>query len=128
VSVSRSDARAAVTARGIGPVTVLSPSGDLTGDAAASFLRRARVLVGPPGRPLVAVDLAGVRRIDSSGCAALVALLHLVQRAGGDMCLTGLDDEARLLMEITRLRRLFDVCDGVPAAVQALTGVGTAAA
>jgi anti-anti-sigma factor len=107
---------------------LLSPSGDLTGDAAAAFLRQARALVGSARRSLVAVDLSAVRRIDSSGCAALVALLHHVQRSGGDVSLGGLDDEARLLMEITQLHRLFAVCDDVPAAVQALTAAGAAAA
>jgi anti-anti-sigma factor len=106
--------------RQVGPVTVLSPVGELTIPTAPVFLRQARLCLAPVGTPLVAVELAGVRRIDSSGYAALVALLRHVQRRSGEVCLVGLGPEARMLLEIMQLHLLFDVCDDVAAAVEAL--------
>jgi len=121
VTPVRPIARVELIARQIGAVTVLTPLGELTVPTATVFLRRARGLGASVTQPLVAVDLSGVRRIDSSGYAALVALLRHVQRRGGELCLAGLDHEARLLLEIMQLHLLFDVCDDVSAAVEALT-------
>jgi hypothetical protein len=73
------------------------------------------------------MDLSGVRHLDSSGYAALVSLLRHVQRRGGEVCLVGLTADARLLLEIMQLHLLFDVCDDVPSAVEALTATSAAA-
>jgi anti-anti-sigma factor len=110
-----------LTSRPLGSVTVLAPTGELTVATAPGFLRQARLLLAPAAEPLVAVDLAGVRRIDSSGYAALVALTRQVQRRRGNLCLVGLAAEARLLLEIMQLHLVFDVCQDMPAAVEALT-------
>lgn len=109
-----------LVSRQIGDVTVLAVDGELTVPTAPGFLRRTRLLL-PPDPPLVAVDLGGVRRVDSSGFAALVALARHVQRRGGDVCLVGLPPEARLLLEIMQLHLLFDVCEDMTAAVEFLT-------
>jgi anti-anti-sigma factor len=106
--------------RQVGPVTVLTPVGELTIPTAPAFLRQARLCLAPVAAPLVAVELSGVRRIDSSGYAALVALLRHVQRRTGEVCLVGLGPEARLLLEIMQLHLLFDVCDDVAAAIENL--------
>jgi len=116
-----------VTSRALGPVTVLAPAGELIVATAPVFLRHARLLLASVDEPLVAVDLSGMRRVDSSGYAALVALTRHVQRRGGDVCLVGLDREARLLLEIMQLHLLFDVCDEMPQAVEALTAARAAA-
>lgn len=117
-----------LVSRQVGDVTVLVPSGELTVPTAPGFLRRARLALAAALLPLAAVDLTGVRRIDSSGFAALVALARHVQRHGGEVCLVGLGPEARLLLEIMQLHLLFDVCDDVPAAIQLLTSAGRPAA
>jgi anti-anti-sigma factor len=113
--------------RQVGSVTVLTAIGELTTPTAPAFLRQARLLVAPVAEPLVAVDLAGVRRIDSSGFAALVALLRHVQRRGGEVCLAGLGPEGRLLLEIMQLHLLFDVCEDIPAAVEGLAAARASA-
>jgi anti-anti-sigma factor len=113
--------RMQLTTRRDGAVTVVAAAGELTVPTAPSFLRQARLALAPIAEPLVAVDLSGVRRIDSSGFAALVALLRHVQRRSGEVCLVGLGAEARLLLEIMQLHLLFDVCEDVPAAVEAMT-------
>jgi anti-anti-sigma factor len=109
-----------LTTRQEGAVTVVAPTGELTVPTAPSFLRQARLALAPVSDPLVAVELNGVRRIDSSGFAALVALLRHVQRRNGEVCLVGLGAEARLLLEIMQLHLLFDLYEDLPTAVQAL--------
>jgi len=116
-----------LTSRSLGPVTVLAPASPLVVATAPAFLRQARLLLAPVGDPLVAVDLSDVRRIDSSGYAALVAFTRHIQRRGGEVCLVGLDPEARLLLEIMQLHLLFDVCDDLPSAVDTLTAARAAA-
>ncbi len=110
-----------LTSRSVGPVSILAAEGELTVPTAPAFLRRARLLLAPVAPPLLAVDLSRTRRIDSSGFAALVALLRHVQRRGGAVCLAGLGAEARLLLELMQLHLLFDVCDDLPAAIEILT-------
>ncbi len=117
-----------LTSRQIEAVTVLAPLGELTVTTAPAFVRQTRLIRAPAAEPLVAVDLSGVRRIDSSGYAALVTLLRDVQRRGGQVCLAGLDHEARLLLEIMRLHLLFDVCEDVPSALETLTAARAGAA
>jgi anti-anti-sigma factor len=108
-------------ARQVGDVTVLATEGELTAATAPGFLRRSRLFLASLDAPLVAVDVGAVRRIDSSGFAALVAVARHVQRRGGDVCLVGLTPEARVLLEIMQLHLLFDVCEDMTAAIEFLT-------
>jgi anti-anti-sigma factor len=115
-----------LTRRRIGDVTVLEVAGELSIPTAPGFLRRARLLLAGQLRPAVAIDLGAVRRVDSSGFAALVALARHVQRLEGEVCLVGLGPESRLLLELMQLHLLFDVCDDVPGAIE-LLGASSAA-
>jgi anti-anti-sigma factor len=110
-----------LTTRRIGDVTVLEVTGELSIPTAAAFLRRARLLLAGLARPVVAVDLSAVRRVDSSGFGALVALARHVQRLDGEVCLVGPGAEVRLLLELMQLHLLFDVCDDVPGAIELLS-------
>ncbi len=116
-----------VTSKQLGSVTVLTVEGELTVPTAPAFLRRVRLMLAPIGVPRVAIDLSGVRRVDSSGFAALVTLLRQAERRGGDVCLVGLASQVRLVLEIMQLHLLFDVCDDVASAVEALAAGGVAA-
>ena len=120
-----------LTSRSVGAITVLTAEGELTVRTAAAFLRRACLLLAAAAPPLLAVDLGRTARVDSSGFAALVALFRRVQRRRGEVCLVGLDAEARLLLELMQLHLLFEVCDDVPAAIEILaarSAVGSPAA
>lgn len=53
------------------------------------------------------VDLADVSYMDSSGVGTLVELKRRVERAGGKMVLSGLQQRVLSVFEITRLDRFF---------------------
>jgi anti-sigma B factor antagonist len=67
----------------------------------------------------VVVDMAGVDFLDSSGLGVLVALLKRVLERGGDMKIAGLQKKVRMVFEITRAFKVFDIFDNTPEACSA---------
>ena len=59
------------------------------------------------GARTVIIDFTQSGYIDSSGLGALVSLSKRVRDAGGDVRLTGLNEDLRRLFELTRLDQLF---------------------
>jgi anti-sigma B factor antagonist len=59
------------------------------------------------GARIVVVDFSGAGYIDSSGLGALVSLSKRVREAGGDLRLSGLNEDLRTLFDLTRLDALF---------------------
>ncbi|MCI0347504.1 MAG: STAS domain-containing protein, partial [Chloroflexi bacterium] len=57
------------------------------------------------------IDFAGAAYIDSSGLGALVALSRRVRDAGGELRLSGLNEDLRSLFELTKLDTLFAIAD-----------------
>jgi anti-anti-sigma factor len=55
------------------------------------------------------VDLSGVSKVDSAGVALLVELLKAVSERGGKLKLTGLDENARKMIQLARLSELFGI-------------------
>lgn len=94
------------------PTVVLAPSGEL--DLAASTCLRAAVVEAcNEGLPVV-VDLTDVTYLDSAALAVLVAAHRLLQADGCHLTLRGASSRVQRVLEITGLRRLFDVDDGRP--------------
>src|SRR5262245_64706614 len=117
--------------RRVNGIWVLSAEGELTVASAVAFLRQARHIVAGGLAPRVAVDLSQLRRIDSSGCAALVALRRDVQRLRGSICVCGLTPEVRLLLEVMQAHAIFDIEPDLAGAMELLsaqteTGEGAA--
>lgn len=65
------------------------------------------------------IDFAVTGYIDSSGLGALVSLSKKIREAGGDLRLSGLNDDLRTLFELTKLDTLFTICDSVEEAIAA---------
>jgi anti-sigma B factor antagonist len=59
------------------------------------------------GARTIVIDFTQSGYIDSSGLGALVSLSKRVRDAGGDVRLTGLNEDLRRLFELTRLDQLF---------------------
>lgn len=67
----------------------------------------------------VVMDLQGLTMIDSAGLGVLIALLKMVGERGGDLRLSGMQKRVRLVFEITRTHRIFEIFDTAEEAVAA---------
>jgi anti-sigma B factor antagonist len=57
------------------------------------------------------IDFSHTGYIDSSGLGALVSISKKVREAGGELRLSGLNDDLRSLFELTKLDTLFDIAE-----------------
>lgn len=57
------------------------------------------------------IDFAQTGYIDSSGLGALVGLARKVREEGGDLRLSGLNEDLRSLFELTKLDTLFAISE-----------------
>jgi anti-sigma B factor antagonist len=71
------------------------------------------------GERKLLVDFAKTGYIDSSGLGALVSISKKVREQGGELRLSGLNEDLRSLFELTKLDTLFAIADS---AAQALDG------
>ena len=71
------------------------------------------------GEHKLLVDFAKTGYIDSSGLGALVSISKKVREQGGELRLSGLNEDLRSLFELTKLDTLFAIADS---SAQALAG------
>ena len=67
----------------------------------------------------VVVDMGKLEQLDSAGLGALVAAAQQVRERGGDLKFAALQKRPRLVFEITRSYKLFDILDTVEEAIKA---------
>jgi len=67
------------------------------------------------------VDLQEVDFMDSAGLGALIAALKRVTEHGGDMKLACLQKKPRMVFEITRAHKIFEIYNNVDDAVRAFS-------
>jgi len=60
----------------------------------------------------VVVDLSGVKFIDSSGLAVLIRAMQDIQKYGGKLSLSGMNDNVRPIFEMARLDQVFLIDPG----------------
>ena len=63
------------------------------------------------GERRLLIDFSHTGYIDSSGLGALVSISKRVREAGGDLRLSGLNDDLRSLFELTKLDTLFAITE-----------------
>jgi anti-sigma B factor antagonist len=63
------------------------------------------------GARRILVDFSDTGYIDSSGLGALVAVAKRVREVGGELRLSGLNEDLRSLFELTKLDTLFSIAD-----------------
>ena len=103
-----------------GSVGVVTLGGVLSAASVDSFRDQfLRSWEGAPELRNVAMDMAKVDFLDSSGLGALIALLKRVAERGGDLKLCGIQKKVRLAFEITRAHRVFEILDTQAEAVKA---------
>lgn len=68
------------------------------------------------------IDLAGVNFIDSTALSTLVRGLKHCRERGGNLHLCSLQQPVRVIFELTRLDKAFDIFPGVQEALQDFAG------
>jgi anti-sigma B factor antagonist len=63
-------------------------------------------------------DFTSTGYIDSSGLGVLVSVSKKIREAGGDLRLAGLNEDLRMLFELTKLDTLFKICDTTDEALE----------
>jgi anti-sigma B factor antagonist len=64
------------------------------------------------------VDLQAVDFMDSAGLGTLIAILKRVSERGGDLKIAGLQKKPRMVFEITRAYKVFEIYDTVEEALK----------
>ena len=66
------------------------------------------------------LDLSLLKRIDSSALGSIMVAFHRTRKAGGDLCLCGLNATIREVFEMTKLQEVITIHDSRETAVAAL--------
>jgi anti-sigma B factor antagonist len=97
--------------RTAGPATILDLDGPLKlGPAQEVFRDQVQKLI-EAGSPHVAVNLAGVTDLDSSGIGALVRAFTTVKRAGGKCMFFSPNKRVQMLLKMVRLDTVLDLVE-----------------
>ena len=96
-------------------VTLFKPSGRLDAAAAPDLLARLKGAIAE-GQVRLAIDLAAVSFVDSSGLGALVSGLKAARRAEGDLRLIAPNQQVQRLLRLTTLDRVFVIAEAPEAA------------
>tara|TARA_B100001964_G_C13996361_1_gene492940 strand:+ start:170 stop:517 length:348 start_codon:yes stop_codon:yes gene_type:complete len=103
-----------------GNVSILQCGGNLDADSVGSFKQVTNGLVDEGSINLV-VDCADLDFVDSMGLGALISLLRRVRQREGDLKVAALSEDVKTIFEITRLHRLFEVCETTELACKKFT-------
>ncbi|MEO0868682.1 MAG: STAS domain-containing protein [Cyanobacteria bacterium J06642_11] len=89
-------------------VHVIEPEGILDGTQTADFRKQVDVAL-EKGAKILLIDLKGVTFVDSSGLGVLVACLKNARGAECKMYICSINDQIRMLFELTSMDRVFEV-------------------
>ena len=97
-----------VKTRFVDNVKILDLAGSLDWSS-APCVRQAVIDVTEEQPAHVVVNLKGVDILDSSGLAALVLGLKRARENQGNLCLCGLQSPVRMIFELTRFDKVFEI-------------------
>lgn len=89
-------------------VKIIQPSGILDGTKANQFRQDISDLV-EGGADIVLIDFADITFMDSSGLGALVLALKTVRAAGSQLFVCSINEQIRILFELTSMDRVFEI-------------------
>ena len=96
-----------ISVREVGDAKVVEVEGDI--DLGTSPVMRRTLFEAMPGAGKVALNLAAIRYIDSSGIATLVEVLRDSQRRNMQFVLFGLSPAVEQVFRLTHVIRIFQV-------------------
>ena len=89
-------------------VKIAQPAGILDSTKGSQFREEISELVDN-GANIVLVDFQDVTFMDSSGLGALVLALKTVRAAGGKLYICSINEQIRMLFELTSMDRVFQI-------------------
>ncbi|WP_288593742.1 STAS domain-containing protein [uncultured Victivallis sp.] len=92
--------------------------GRLTADCADQFKQYMQEALAR-GRRFV-LDLSEMEYVDSTGLGAMVFVLQRISEAGGELKIASLQAKPRVVFDITKAYKIFDIYPGVEKALAAL--------
>jgi anti-sigma B factor antagonist len=96
---------------------ILRPTGRLDAASVKTLKESVNSLIKKEIKFIV-IDMNQLDFIDSSGLGSLVSCLRQVNKEGGDIRLSELQDQIRALIELTRLHRVFQIFDDCESAIK----------
>ena len=87
---------------------------DMAGEIDVNAVARIRDTFGDltkAASPQIVVNLAGATYIDSSGLGILMAARREALKGGGRLALCGMTKDVRMVLELTRLNKFFEIYD-----------------
>lgn len=96
-----------ISVREVGAATVVEVDGDV--DLGTSSELRRTLLDALPATGTLALNLGGIRYIDSSGIATLIEVLKRSQRLEKEFVLFGLTPRVQEVFRLTHVIRIFQV-------------------
>jgi anti-sigma B factor antagonist len=89
-------------------VKIIEPVGIIDSTQADSFRQQVDDALAA-GADKLLIDLSNISFVDSSGLGALVMVLKKVRAAGKEMFVCSINDQVRMLFELTSMDRVFAV-------------------
>jgi len=89
-------------------ITVIEPKGKISAMNANSLLELVTGLL-QRGEIFILINFNGVEFIDSSGLGNLVGCLRMAKQKGGNIKISNLSDNIRLVFELICLHQLFEI-------------------
>ena len=87
---------------------VIQPSGILDGTKATEFRQEISKII-KKNTKIILVDFQKVTFMDSSGLGSLVQALKTVRAAGSELFLCSINDQIKMLFELTSMDRVFEI-------------------
>jgi anti-sigma B factor antagonist len=103
------------------PVLVMQLPSRLNLSEAREFLPEVMSILRSD-RPHIVFDFSEVQQIDSAGVEMLLKCLERVMSLDGDLKLAALTPQASVILELTRVDRLFEIFETVDTAVESFRG------
>ncbi len=102
-------------------IQVIAPTGVLDSTKAEEFRQSVTQMLSD-GADVILIDLKNVTFIDSSGLGTLVVLLKQIRSLDRKLCICSINDQVRMLFELTSMDRVFEIYDDQSSFEQAVLG------